>query len=72
VVPTPELVPVALVPLAVAGLLGAVRAGGFLDPALRQQPAALPHPVVQVELAEAGDVLGCQEQPETAGVDARR
>jgi hypothetical protein len=70
---TPELVAVALVPIAlrVAAVGGLAQRGRF-DPLRRDQALALPHPFLKVELAEARDVLRRHAEPEAAERDALR
>ena len=56
----PELEAVALFPVADwVAAVGALAGRGLGDPGGGQQPAALPHALLEVQLAEAGDPFGC-------------
>ena len=69
----PELVAVALVPVALrVAAVGRLPGGGRLDPRRGHELLALPLALLQVELAELGDVLGADAQPVAAGRDALR
>src|SRR5438874_2436414 len=70
---TPELVAVALVPIAlrVAAVRGLPR-GRRLDPLLGHQLLPLPLALLQAELAKARNVLGVDTQAVTAGRDSLR
>ena len=67
----PELIAVALVPVAlrVAAVRGLAR-GGRRHPLGGQELPALPRAALQVELAEAGDVLGRRVEPEAPERDS--
>src|SRR5262245_66184107 len=69
----PELVAVALVPVALG--VAAVRRlarRGRLDPGLGQELLALPLPLLKVNLTETGDVLGADAEPVSAEADPLR
>ena len=67
----PELVAVALVPVAFGiAPVGGLPRGGRLHPGRGDKLLALPLALLQVELAEPGDVLGADAQAETAGRNA--
>src|ERR1035437_5395186 len=69
----PELIAVTLLPVtlgiaAVRGLTG----GGFLDPCRREELLAAPLSLLQIELAELGDILSAETQPPATGGNALR
>ncbi len=69
----PELVAVALLPVAVrVAAIGHLPSGGSADPGCRDQLLPLPFPLLQVELAKLGDVFGANEQPIAAEADPLR
>jgi len=69
----PELITVALFPVCVfVARVVAVRARGFGDPGGGNDLAAVPFPILQIELAEVSDVLGRDVEAPAADVDAAR
>src|SRR5208282_6026702 len=69
----PELVAVALVPVARwAAAVGGLAGGRRLDPRLGDKLLVLPLALLQVKLAETGNIPGADAQAVTAGRDALR
>ena len=69
----PELVAVALIPIALrVAAVGGLPRGGRLDPRCGDELLPVPFPLLEVELAELGDVLGADAQAVAAGRDALR
>ncbi len=65
----PELEPISLPPVLLLTLgVRRLDRGGSSDPTLRKQAAPVPHPVVEVELAESGDRVEVGEHPRVAEV----